>query len=144
MNDFNIISGTWTELANDAERIRREVFIQEQNIAEQDEWDAQDQISQHFVVYTIELGKAHAIATARLLVNNSVGRVAVLKSHRGQGIGRLLMLKIIDQAKIEQRTFLKLSAQVHAIAFYQSLGFSVQGTEYLDCGIPHVDMTLSL
>ena len=144
MNDFNIISGTWTELASYAERIRREVFIQEQNIAEQDEWDAQDQISQHFVVYTIELGKAHAIATARLLANNSIGRVAVLKSHRGQGIGRLLMLKIIDQAKIEQRTFLKLSAQVHAIAFYQSLGFSVQGTEYLDCGIPHVDMTLSL
>lgn len=144
MNDFNIISGTWKELANDAERIRREVFIQEQNIAEQDEWDAQDQISQHFVVYIIELGKAHAIATARLLPNNSIGRVAVLKSHRGQGIGRLLMLKIIDQAKIEQRTFLKLSAQVHAIAFYQSLGFGVQGTEYLDCGIPHVDMTLSL
>lgn len=144
MSDFNIISGKWAELANDAERIRREVFIQEQNIAEQDEWDAQDEISQHFVIYAVKQEKNHAIATARLLANNSIGRVAVLKSHRGQGIGRLLMLKIIDQAKIEQRRFVKLSAQMHAIPFYQSLGFATEGAEYLDCGIPHVDMTLSL
>ena len=144
MTDFKIISGTWADLAKDAEIIRRAVFIQEQNIAEQDEWDAQDTISHHFVVYVIEQGASHAIATARLLANNSIGRVAVLKSYRGQGVGRKLMLSIIAQAKQEQRNFLTLSAQVHAIAFYQSLGFSVQGEEYLDCGIPHLDMSLAL
>ena len=88
------------------------------------------------------LDQHQPIATARLLKNNSVGRVAVLKEYRGKGIGRLLMLEIIQQVKHEQREFLKLSSQVHAIAFYESLGFKVQGNEYLDCGIPHVDMRL--
>jgi fucose permease len=64
------------------------------------------------------------------LKNNSVGRVAVLKEYRGKGIGRLLMLEIIQQAKHEQREFLKLSSQVHAIAFYQSLGLSLMGMTY--------------
>lgn len=54
------------------------------------------------------------------------------------------MQAVIDQAKTEQREFLKLSSQVHAIGFYQNLGFDVQGEEYLDCGIPHIDMYLSL
>lgn len=141
MSDFKILSGNWNELQHDAELIRRHVFIQEQNIPENEEWDDQDAISWHFVVYD----QNQAIATARLLENNSIGRVAVLKSHRGLGIGKILMLNIIQQAAKEQRTALKLSAQVHAIPFYAGLGFAVQeGTEHLDCGIPHIDMTLSL
>lgn len=144
MRNFEFRSGPWAELSQDAEVIRREVFIEEQQIAEADEWDDQDKISRHFIVYVREENQLQPIATARLLQNNSIGRVAVLKSHRGQGIGRELMLKIIEQAKIEQRPVLKLSAQVHAIAFYQYLGFSVQGEEYLDCNIPHIDMTMSL
>jgi len=54
------------------------------------------------------------------------------------------MRAVIDQAKAEQRKFVKLSSQVHAIGFYQNLGFDVRGEEYLDCGIPHIDMYLSL
>ena len=138
MTPFMIRTGSWDELQNDAKLIREQVFIQEQQIAVEDEWDAEDAIALHFVV----LDQHQPIATARLLNNNSVGRVAVLKEYRGKGIGRLLMLEIIQQAKHQQREFLKLSSQVHAIAFYQSLGFNVQGDEYLDCGIPHVDMRL--
>ena len=138
MSQFKIRTGRWDELQNDAKLIREQVFIQEQQIAVEDEWDVEDAVSLHFVVYDQD----QPIATARLLQNNSVGRVAVLKSHRGVGIGKLLMQQIIQQAKHQQREFLKLSSQVHAIAFYQSLGFNVQGNEYLDCGIPHVDMRL--
>ena len=54
------------------------------------------------------------------------------------------MFDIIQTAKNEQREFLKLSSQVHAIPFYESLGFKLQGEEYLDCGIPHRDMYLCL
>ena len=68
----------------------------------------------------------------------------MLQSARGTGIGQNIMQAVIDQAKTEQREFLKLSSQVHAIGFYQNLGFDVQGEEYLDCGIPHIDMYLSL
>lgn len=138
MSKFNIVSADWATLKQDAQYIRELVFIQEQQIDAIDEWDAQDPISLHFVVY----GDLKPIATARLLDNNSIGRVAVLKEYRGQGIGKILMLDIIQQAKIQKRETLKLSAQVHAIAFYQRLGFKAKGAEYLDCGIPHRDMTL--
>ena len=138
MSQFSIRTGRWDELQNDAKLIREQVFIQEQQIAVADEWDAEDAVSVHFVVYDQD----QPIATARLLKNNSVGRVAVLKSHRGLGIGKLLMHQIIQQAKHQQREFLKLSSQVHAIQFYAGLGFNVEGEQYLDCGIPHVDMRL--
>lgn len=140
MTDFTIRSGSWANLEHDAKSIRESVFIQEQNIAEADEWDELDALSIHFIVYDANV----AIATARLLENNSVGRVAVLKEYRGKGIGRLLILDIIQTAKNEQRAFLKLSSQVHAIQFYESLGFQFQGEQYLDCGIPHIDMYLIL
>ena len=140
MTELKIRSGSWDELQNDAKLIREQVFIQEQNIAAADEWDTQDAISRHFVVFD----QAQPVATARLLQNNSIGRVAVLKAYRRQGIGKLLMLEIIQQAKHEQRKFLKLSSQVHAMQFYAGLGFTVQGEQYLDCGIPHIDMTLKL
>ena len=138
MSQFKIRAGRWDELQNDAKLIREQVFIQEQQIAVEDEWDAEDAVSVHFVVYDQD----QPIATARLLKNNSVGRVAVLKSHRGLGIGKLLMQQIIQQAKHQQREFLKLSSQVHAIQFYAGLGFNVEGEQYLDCGIPHIDMRL--
>ena len=138
MSQFSICTGRWDELQNDAKLIREQVFIQEQQIAVEDEWDAEDAVSVHFVIYDQD----QPIATARLLKNNSVGRVAVLKSHRGVGIGKLLMQQIIQKANHEQREFLKLSSQVHAIQFYAGLGFNVEGEQYLDCGIPHVDMRL--
>ena len=139
MTQFMIRTGSWDELQNDAKLIREQVFIQEQQIAVEDEWDAEDAISLHFVVYA----DGKAIATARLLQNNSVGRVAVLKSQRGLGVGKLLMQYIIDYAQ-PQREFLKLSSQVQAMPFYAGLGFKAEGEEYLDCGIPHRTMRLLL
>ena len=138
--NLKIVSGSWEKLAEDAKKIREAVFIQEQHIAPEDEWDAEDAISTHFVAYLQD----QPVATARLLKNHSIGRVAVLRLARGMGIGQNIMQAVIDQAKAEQREFVKLSSQVHAIGFYQNLGFDVQGAEYLDCGIPHIDMYLSL
>ena len=133
---FRVQSGHWDKLEQDAKFIRKQVFIIEQNIPEEEEWDDQDMISDHFVVYDQD----QPIATARLLQNNSVGRVAVLKAYRGQGIGRMIMLEIIRQAHQQDRKFLHLSSQVHAISFYEKLGFSIQGDAYDECGIPHIKM----
>lgn len=138
MQNYEIQSDDWARLAADAKPIREQVFIQEQHISPEDEWDAQDAIALHFVVYLA----GQAVATARLLENHSIGRVAVLKSQRGLGLGRVLMQHIIQLARQQYRPEVKLSAQVHAIPFYQSLGFYVEGESYLDCGIPHVDMRL--
>ncbi|KXZ68312.1 GNAT family N-acetyltransferase [Acinetobacter venetianus] len=137
---FSVKYGSWDQLQQDAKLIRELVFISEQNIPEQDEWDDQDAISQHFVVYD----QNQPIATARLLANNSVGRVAVLKAYRGQGIGRLIMLEIIAYAQAQKRPNLQLSSQVHAISFYGKLGFSIQGDEYDECGIPHIEMVMPI
>jgi len=137
---FSVKYGSWDQLQQDAKLIRKLVFISEQNIPEQDEWDDQDAISQHFVVYDHN----QPIATARLLTNNSVGRVAVLKAYRGQGIGRLIMLQIIAYAQAQKRPSLQLSSQVHAISFYEKLGFSIQGDEYDECGIPHIEMVMPI
>ncbi|MEK5761673.1 GNAT family N-acetyltransferase [Acinetobacter junii] len=135
---YRVQSGHWNKLEQDAKFIRKQVFIIEQNIPEEEEWDDQDMTSDHFVVYDQD----QPIATARLLQNNSVGRVAVLKAYRVQGIGRMIMLEIILQAHQQDRKFLQLSSQVHAISFYEKLGFSIQGDAYDECGIPHIKMQL--
>lgn len=137
---YRIKQGCWEQLQQDAKLIRTQVFICEQGITEADEWDDQDVISQHFVIYDQD----QPIATARLLENNSVGRVAVLKAYRGQGLGQMIMLEIISYAQKQRRSVLTLSSQVHAISFYEKLGFTVQGDSYDECGIPHIEMTMSL
>ncbi|WP_336943411.1 GNAT family N-acetyltransferase [Acinetobacter modestus] len=137
---YRIKQGHWDQLQQDAKLIRTQVFICEQCITEADEWDDQDVISQHFVIYDQD----QPIATARLLENNSVGRVAVLKAYRGQGLGQMIMLEIIGYAQKQRRSVLTLSSQVHAISFYEKLGFTVQGNSYDECGIPHIEMTMSL
>ncbi|WP_034595108.1 GNAT family N-acetyltransferase [Acinetobacter sp. NIPH 298] len=139
---FKVENGQWSQLQlqQDAKLIRELVFIQEQNIPEQDEWDDQDPVSQHFVVYEQD----RAIATARLLPDHHLGRVAVLPEYRGQGIGRLIMLDMIAYAKSQNRPLLHLSAQTHATSFYEKLGFTVQGDEYDECGIPHIEMMMPI
>ncbi len=137
---YQVKHGRWDQLQQDAKLIRTQVFICEQGITEADEWDDQDVISQHFVIYDQD----QPIATARLLQNHSVGRVAVVKAYRGQGIGQMIMLEIISYAQKQGLSVLTLSSQVHAISFYEKLGFTVQGNSYDECGIPHIEMTMSL
>lgn len=137
---YQVKHGCWDQLQQDAKLIRTQVFICEQGITEADEWDEQDMISDHFVVYDQD----QPIATARLLQNNSVGRVAVVKAYRGQGLGQMIMLEIISYAQKQGLSVLTLSSQVHAISFYEKLGFTVQGNSYDECGISHIEMTMNL
>ncbi|MBJ8503495.1 GNAT family N-acetyltransferase [Acinetobacter seifertii] len=137
---YKVIADDWEQLEKDAKYIREQVFIQEQGIAPEDEWDDFDAIAVHFMVYD----KEQPIATARLLPQHSVGRVAVLMPYRKQGIGKILMQHIIDYARNQKLPYLKLSAQTYVTAFYEALGFKVQGEVYQDCGISHIDMTLAL
>lgn len=137
---FRVENGSWEQLKNDAQLIRTQVFIVEQKIAEPYEWDDQDAISQHFIVYDQD----KPIATARILKNHSVGRVAVLEEYRGKGIGRLMMLEIIAEAQKQHRPYLQLSSQFHATSFYENLGFNVLGHIYDDCEIPHINMMIPI
>ncbi len=137
---YKIIEGDWEQLEQHAKYIREQVFIQEQGITPEDEWDDLDAVVLHFIVSD----KEQPIATARLLPQHSVGRVAVLMPYRKQGIGKILMQHIIEYARNHKMPYLKLSAQTYVTAFYEALGFKVQGEVYEDCGIPHIDMVLEL
>ncbi|NQD95891.1 GNAT family N-acetyltransferase, partial [Pseudomonas sp. CrR25] len=82
----------------------------------------------------------YPIGTARLLADGHIGRVSVLKDWRGLKVGDLLMRAVIAEAEKRGLQQQMLSAQVHATPFYERLGFSIVSGEFLDAGIPHVDM----
>ncbi|MEO1026553.1 MAG: GNAT family N-acetyltransferase, partial [Pseudomonadota bacterium] len=95
----------------------------------------------------IALDGTEPIGTARVLVDDrtaKIGRVAVLDSHRGEGVGQDLMRTVLDDLRASGLARAKLGAQTHAIGFYEALGFTAEGPEFLDAGIPHRTMTLDL
>ncbi|MCH2164785.1 MAG: GNAT family N-acetyltransferase [Marinovum sp.] len=119
--------------------IRRAVFIEEQGVSEADEVDGRDGNAVHLLA----LHKEVAVGTARILVKGDtakIGRVAVLKGARGTGAGRALVLEAVAWARAQGLGRAQLGAQVHALGFYEALGFSVYGPVYDDAGIDHRDM----
>ncbi|KPQ28038.1 MAG: putative acyltransferase [Halomonas sp. HL-93] len=136
----NIQEGEWSLLGNIASPIRRVVFIDEQQVPQDEEWDGQDPACRHFVAYLND----QPVGTARLLPDGHIGRVAVLAEARGSGIGGQLMAAAIACAQRLGHPQVALSAQLHALAFYERLGFTAHGDIFMDAGIPHREMTLTL
>ncbi|MGM0535591.1 MAG: GNAT family N-acetyltransferase [Pseudomonadota bacterium] len=137
---IEIHEGTWGALGETASEIRRVVFIEEQQVPQEEEWDGRDPECRHFLALhdTLPLG------TARLLPDAHIGRVAVLPQARGLGIGAALVRAAIEAARRDGHASVALAAQTHAQAFYEHLGFVAFGDEFLDAGIPHRNMRLSL
>lgn len=144
--DLRIEHGDWASLGSVASEIRRIVFIEEQAVPLEEEWDNRDESCLHFLIWQRKLAwqDEQALGTARLLPDGHVGRVAVLKEARGQGLGLRLMRAVIETARGLGHTHLELAAQSHALAFYAQLGFEAFGDEFLDAGIPHRNMQLTV
>lgn len=125
--------------------IRHAVFVVEQHVPEAEEWDDLDAQSIHLLA---RAGDGTALGTARLIPRGETGkitRVAVLAEARGTGTGAALMREAIAVlSAMPGITRLQLGAQNHAIPFYEKLGFTVYGPEYMDGGIPHHDMAREL
>ncbi|MGC1506128.1 MAG: GNAT family N-acetyltransferase [Sulfitobacter sp.] len=120
----------------------RVVFIDEQGVSEADEIDDLDEVCLHLLAVD---GEA-PVGTARVHIVNGlakIGRVCVLKSHRGTGLGAALIRKALDVSR-GKAAQAKLGAQVHALGFYETLGFVATGPIYDDAGIPHRDMLRDL
>jgi YbgC/YbaW family acyl-CoA thioester hydrolase len=141
----NVRTGAWSELGEDAQRVRTAVFIEEQGIAREDEWDAADQTCLHAVAYN-RLGQP--VATGRLLQAapglGKVGRMAVHRVLRGTGVGRDIVNALTIAARQRGDQSIRLSAQRTAEGFYRRLGYQTVGDTYEDVGIPHVDMEIRL
>lgn len=139
---MRILSVSWPEYSAVLHGIRRKVFIDEQQVNPQEEWDGLDEptSTQHFVV----LHEEEAIATARLLPDGKLGRMAVLREHRGQGVGCELLHHIISYALSNKFNALFLHAQTHALPFYEKSGFKAYDEEFFEAGIAHRKMKLEL
>lgn len=120
--------------------IRMEVFVFEQNVPAELEWDAFDKTATHFFA-RID-GKPAATARLRRDADGAakIERMAVRASQRGQHVGETLLQHVLGQARSEGYAQARVSAQTHAIAFYEKLGFAVVSEEYQEAGIPHKRM----
>lgn len=132
------------ELTADAKYIRQAVFCEEQGYSEANEFDDIDYISYHLVFY---FGK-HPVATGRIYTGKDgethLGRIAVVKEHRGTGLGQRVMKEMIRKAGEINSRSLHLSAQSRVVTFYEKLGFTIAGEEYMDGHVPHRDMYMIL
>jgi YbgC/YbaW family acyl-CoA thioester hydrolase len=142
---LEVRTGSWADLREPARRIRTEVFIDEQRVPLEMEWDDADESCLHAVVFN-RIGQA--VGTGRLLPSQDgtakIGRVAVNKVLRGSGIGQRLMTALMDAARQRGDKEIVLHAQRTAEAFYRGLGFTARGDEFEEAGIPHIEMTRSL
>jgi len=128
----------WKDEKEQLRSIRTKVFIEEQQVPVELEWDDADQDAHHFLVHLDN----EPVACGRLLPSGQIGRMAVLKPFRKKGVGSKLLLNIIKAAEQQNIGPLFLHAQNHAIPFYEKLGFQVQGDEFMDAGIPHHEMII--
>ncbi len=138
---FTIRILSWHEAAGLARPIREQVFLIEQHVPRELEWDEWDAPSEHAVA-TSEDGRP--IGTARLLPDGRIGRMAVLVEWRRAGVGSALLRALLERARQRGMRSIVLHAQTHAAGFYRRLGFTERGEEFLEAGIPHLEMTLEL
>jgi predicted GNAT family N-acyltransferase len=138
---FTIRTMLWREALPLARPVREKVFIDEQRVPRDLEWDEWDEASDHAVAFD---AAGNAIGTARLLPDGRIGRMAVLKQWRRQGVGAALLGAMLDRARDRSMARVVLHAQTQAGGFYRRFGFSERGAEFLEAGIPHVEMTLEL
>lgn len=117
--------------------IRETVFIAEQAVPRELEWDGLDPLCAHVLAWN---ESDEAIGTARMQPQGTIGRMAVLKHCRGHGVGHALLQTLLDLAARQGLSRVTLSAQTHAISFYERAGFLPVGDVFLDAGIPHRKM----
>ncbi len=141
MPAYRLRHADWTRDRDALRAVRMEVFVEEQGVPEELEWDEFDAGSVH-VLAEDEAG--NPIGTGRLLADGHVGRMAVLAAHRGQGIGAAMLTWLIGQARHRGMRELLLHAQTHAELFYNRQGFERTGDPFMEAGILHCLMRRAL
>jgi predicted GNAT family N-acyltransferase len=129
--------GDWDAQREDAQAIRQEVFVVEQGVPVELEWDEMDAVCVHALARD---PRGRALGTGRLLPDGHIGRMAVRKAARGAGVGAAILEALIREAAARGDQEVLLHAQTCAEAFYRRFGFVREGEEFMEAGIPHVRM----
>jgi len=138
---FRIQRVNWKDAQADLRILREFVFIKEQNVPPELEWDDKDEKAVHLLARD---EKGRGIGTARMTADGHIGRMAVLRAWRHRGVGTKLLTALITIARARQLPRVKLDAQVQAVDFYRRLNFEPQGEIFMDANIPHQHMTRNL
>ena len=135
--DYRLRLAHWPEDESALKQVRETVFVREQRVPVELEWDGLDDRCLHMLA---EDHQGNPIGTGRLLPDGHIGRMAVLKEWRGRGVGAALLRALMEEG--EKRGFreLALAAQVQAMPFYEKAGFVAEGGVFDDAGIPHRNM----
>jgi len=138
VSEFTIRRAEWGPDTEALRDIRTRVFIEEQKVPKDLEWDELDKDCLH----ALALAGDKPIGTGRLTPDGHIGRMAVLAEWRKRGVGAALLTHLMDAGRERGDTFCELNAQVSAIGFYERFGFQAEGDEFMDAGIPHRVMRL--
>jgi predicted GNAT family N-acyltransferase len=134
---FIVREASWSRDREALAAIRKKVFIEEQRVPAEMEWDGFDEGAMHALALDRE---EKPVGCGRLLPNGSIGRMAVLKDWRRRGVGSALLNALTSKARALELDRVYLHAQTYVKEFYQRHGFTRIGDEFVEAGIPHVTM----
>ena len=140
-NPFTVHLLSWHNGEPLLRAIREEVFIREQGVPAELEWDGLDQSSQHVLALSVS---GDAIGCGRITPDGKIGRIAVLPGWRGKRIGSAILESLLDYAHSQDYQLVELSAQMQALPLYRRYDFSEVGEVFMDANIPHIKMQLHL
>lgn len=138
---FHVERVNWQDAEQELRLIREFVFIGEQNVPKELEWDGKDEACVHVLARD---DKGRAIGTARMTADGHIGRMAVLRAWRNRGVGSAMLTALITIARARQLPWVQLDAQTQALDFYLRHQFEPQGETFMDAGIPHQHMKRQL
>ena len=144
LNKLVVRVANWEKDKHALIKIRKKVFIEEQNVPVELEWDGYDESSTHYIATLNNELRNEPIACARLKADGQIGRMAVLPDYRNHGIGTKLLKLILQDAAVKNLSQLYLHAQVEAITFYQKQGFIAQGEVFYEADIAHRKMNIDI
>ena len=140
-SDFHVDPADYQADFKDLRHVRETVFVAEQQVPLEEEWDELDPRCHHVIARDLQ---GQPIGTGRLTPEHKIGRMAVLREWRGRGVGDAMLVALIDQARTRGWTEVSLNAQVSAEGFYARHGFQAYGERFMEAGIEHQAMRRSL
>ncbi len=141
---YQVRAASWATDQAAIRAVREQVFVVEQSVDPELEWDGRDASCDHAVVTS---AAGQVIGTGRLICaggEGKIGRMAVLAQHRGCGAGMAILEFLVNLARAKGMQRAALNSQTHALPFYERAGFVAEGPEFDEANIPHRHMCMEL